>query len=160
MPSRCAMKGLGEIRRSEYLAWCSADERAASIEKVDAGEVMLHQVQVVNRSEDRDALLAKMMKQVDEFGLPSDIEVLRGFVEQQELRFLGEAKCDLDALTFAAAQFVEDAMAKLEAVGKIESTIDGHPILAHESPKQAEVRGASLLDDLLNMEFERNIELL
>lgn len=121
---------------------------------------MLHQVQVVNRSEDRDALLAKMMKQVDEFGLPSDIEVLRGFVEQQELRFLGEAKCDLDALTFAAAQFVEDAMAKLEAVGKIESTIDGHPILAHESPKQAEVRGASLLDDLLNMEFERNIELL
>jgi hypothetical protein len=90
-------------------------------------------VKVVDGGKDGDAFAPQAVQQVDEFGLSSDVEVLSGFIEQQELCFLRETKRNLDALAFAATKLVEDAMAEQDGIGEVERAINGESVFAQRT---------------------------
>ena len=80
-----------------------------------AGEIFVHQVQIVHGRQNSHTLGLKKVQQVNEFDLPAlypDFWV--GFIEQQQSRLLGQPQGNFDALPFASAELVEDAMAQAE----------------------------------------------
>jgi hypothetical protein len=124
------MEGCSEVAGGEDFWRRTADQGAIRPKEMHGGEVPVNQVKVVDGGKDGDAFASQAVQQVDEFGLSSDVEVLRGFIEQQELCFLRETKRNLDALAFAATKLVEDAMAEQDGIGEVERAINGESVFA------------------------------
>ncbi len=76
----------------------------------DGAEVVRHQIQIVHGRDDGDAAFVEFAQQGNQFDLPSDIEVLRGLVEQHQLRLLRQSNGNFHSLTFAAGERGIDAM--------------------------------------------------
>lgn len=82
-------------------------------------------MEIVDRRKDGDTFFSEMIEQIDEFHLPADIQVLRRFVKQKQLRLLGESQCNLDSLPLTAAELVKDPITKISGIGQMERTLDG-----------------------------------
>ncbi len=124
MASRRAVKGTSQNFWREDFARCAAGHCQVRVKQMDAAEVSVHQVEIVHGREDRDAFTPQEMQKIDKLDLAADVEVLRRFVEQQQLGLLRQAECDLDPLPLSARELVEDAIAKAEDVSKVECAID------------------------------------
>jgi hypothetical protein len=114
----------------------------------------------VNRRKDSNAFVAKKVEQINELHLAPDVEILCGFVEKKQVGLLGEAECDLYALSLAPTQLVEDAILQSRDIREMEGTIYGDAVFFIGSAQQAEVRCAPLFDDLSNGELEGYVEQL
>jgi hypothetical protein len=160
MATRRAAKGLRQVRSRQHLFRSPALQGLIGVEEMNGREVARHEMKIVDGREDRDALRLKMMQQINEFGLTTDVKVLCRLVKEEQLWLLRKSKSDLYPLAFAATELVEDTMAKISDVRKIERAVNGFAILAHGTSQEPKVRGAALLDDLLNGEVEVHIEFL
>lgn len=71
-----------------------------------------------------------MSKQVKQLNLPSHIKTLCRLIQQKEIRLLRQGKSNLDALAFASAKFIEDAVSEIARISKIKSVVGSHPIFS------------------------------
>jgi hypothetical protein len=86
--------------------------------------------------------------------------VLHRFVEEQELRLLGKPKRDLDALTFAPAELIENAVAERTSVGEIHGFVNGSAIARLQAAEHSQERGSALFNELFDGEGKGNIDVL
>ena len=92
-----------------------ADAQAlAFLQQHDLVGVLAGEIQLVGDDDDGVAILggqaAQRLQQVD---LRADVEMQRGFIEQQEQRLLGESAREDDALLFAAGDLIHPAIAEM-----------------------------------------------
>ncbi len=118
---RRTLEGAPHGLRLQNLLWRSFSQTLLGAQQPHRREDTLNQGQVMHGGEDRDPSGTQRADQIGHFQLPSNIEVLGRFIEEKKPRLLGETKRNLDALTFPAAQLIEDAPAERSRIGKLPS---------------------------------------
>ena len=121
---------------------------------MDGGEVGGDEVELVDGCQEGDAFSAEAGEELHELGLAADIEVLGGFIEEQEAGLAGEGEGDFDALALATGELVEDAVAEDGEVSEVEGVVYGGAVLRGEASQEAQIWRSALLDYLLDGEIK------
>ena len=86
--------------------------------------------------------------QAEKANLMLNVEVIRGFVHQQQLWLLSERAGNMQALFFAAGKGVPATMAKMLKIDFLQHGLDDIVIVVRPRIQQAQPRGSSQRDGL------------
>lgn len=124
------------------------------IEDKGVGENLGHAFHLVVGSDDEVAAVGKFDEGVGEVAAAFDIEAIEGFIEEEDVGFLGEGAGDEGALLLAAGELVDLAMGDVTEIHGGDGFCGLGPIDFPEALEMAEVWEATHCYDIAHPDWE------
>src|SRR5579859_6428317 len=142
------LENLFEQIALENAGWGSDAQALAFLQQDDLVGVFAGEVEFVGNDNDGIAILggqtAKGDQQID---LRADVQVQRGFIEEEEERLLRESAGENDALLFAAGDFAHPAIAEMFGADLGEGVASDNDVVFVFEAQRAAVGMAALKDE-------------
>ena len=133
----------------DHVGGCTRRRDLAVAHRDEVVGIARREVELVQDHHDRGAVGGvELTEQVEHLDLVGDVEVGRGFVEQQQVGLLGEGHRDPDPLPLSPRELVDDPVGETQGVGRLEGAGHGGLVRGRPALESALVRGAPAADEV------------